>query len=290
MKFLSKKLKSSFSIFVENPLLFLIAGFFLVTVFPIYSPLVERFTARDSYYSHGFLIPFITIYLIWRKRGHLKSIQPVTSMTGLFLLISGLFVFIVSRFFVVNFVSYLGSLIALFGIILFLFGWRLVKEIFLPLAFLIFMLPLPSIVVIGITFKMKMIASIISSYLANMIGIQAEVSGSKILYPGGSLLVGDPCSGLRSMISFLALGAFLIQVINTSILKKILIFISVMPIAILSNVMRILVLTVVCYIYGDHLADGLLHDATGIMVFIVGFIGLMFVLKVLKCQISIESV
>jgi len=290
MKFLNQFFKSSLDVIVKNPLLFIIAGFFLITVFPIYSPLYERFTARDSYYSHGFLIPLITVFLIWRKRNHLKNIKPVTSITGLIFLISGLFLFIVSRFFIVNFISYIGALISLFGIILFLFGWRIVREIFLPLAFLIFMLPLPSIVIIGITFKMKMIASIISTYLANMIGIKATVSGSKILYPGGSLLVGDPCSGLRSMISFLALGTFLIQVINNSIIKKILVFLSVIPIAILSNVIRILILTIVCYIYGDHLADGFLHDFTGIMVFVAGFAGLMFVLKVLKCQISIESV
>lgn len=266
-----------------------IVGLLLYAYYPIVDPLIQRFEARDSYYSHGYMVPFITVYLIWRKRKELATIEPEGSLLGLPVVVLGLLIYVVSYFLEVNFTAYASLIIVIFGIVHFLGGWKVTKVFFFPLFFLIFMIPLPQVVILGIAFKMKMAASEMSSWLVNLIGIETYVSGSRIFYPGGFLWVGDPCSGLRSLISFLALGTVVVQLTSGSAWKKGLLFISVIPIALLSNVVRIFVLTLASYFYGSQIIDGFLHDFMGFMVFVIGFIGLITLMNILKCHLSLET-
>ena len=153
----------------------------------------------------------------------------------------------------------------------------------------IFMFPLPRVAILGISFEMKLLASEISSWLINLMGIETSVSGSRIFYPGGFVLVGDPCSGLRSLISFLALGTVVVQLTSGNAWKKSILFFSVIPIALFSNAIRIIVLTLASYIYGNQIIEGFFHDFMGIMVFIIGFIGLITLMNILKCHLSLET-
>jgi len=91
------------------------------------------------------------------------------------------------------------------------------------------------------------------------------------------------------LISFLALGAVIVQLTAGSNWKKGILLLSVIPIALFSNVVRIVVLTVASYIYGSQIAAGFLHDFMGVMVFVFGFIGLIFVMNVLKCHLSLGT-
>ena len=267
----------------------IIAVLFFCTYYTAIEHLLQRFGARDSYYSHGYLVPFVSAYLIWLKRKKLAAIQPEGSFWGLFLVIIGLFVHIVGYFLKINFVSYASGFLVIFGITLFLGGWKVIKVLLFPLLFLIFMIPLPKVVVLGIAFEMKLLASEISSWLVTMMGVETSVSGSRIFYPGGFLLVGDPCSGLRSLISFLALGTLIVELTSGNAWKKGILFLSVIPIAILSNVVRIVVLTLASYIYGSQVVDGFFHDFMGIMVFVIGFVGLVTLMNILKCHLSLET-
>lgn len=267
----------------------IIAGLLLCTYYESIGHLIQRFEVRDSYYSHGYMVPFVSAYLVWRKRKELAALQPQGSLWGLPLIVLGLFIHIVSYFLKINFTSYASFLVVLFGIILFLGGWKIIRVLLFPLIFLIFMIPLPRVVILGISFEMKLFASEISSWLINLIGIETSVSGSRIFYPGGFLLVGDPCSGLRSLISFLALGTVVVQLTSGNFWKKGVLFASVIPIALFSNVVRIVVLTLASYIYGSQIADGFFHDFMGIMVFVIGFISLIALMNILKCHLFPET-
>ena len=267
----------------------IIAGLLSYAYYPVVDPLLDRFEARDSYYSHGYLVPFVTVYLIWRKRKELSTLTPQGSWWGLPLIILGFLVYVVSYFLEVNFTAYASFLIVIFSMVLFLGGWKVTRVLLFPLFFLIFMIPLPQVVILGISFEMKMLASEISSWLTNSIGIETSVSGSRIFYPGGFLWVGDPCSGLRSLISFLALGTVVVQLTSGKTWKKGILFVSVIPIALLSNVVRIFVLTLASYFYGSQIIDGFLHDFMGFVVFIGGFIGSITLMNILKCHLSLET-
>ncbi len=267
----------------------IITGLLACTYYEAIGHLLQRFEARDSYYSHGYMVPFVSAYLIWRKRKELAALKPQGSLWGLPLVAVALLVHVVSYFLKINFTSYISCLAVLFGISLFLGGWKITKVLLFPLIFLIFMIPLPRVVILGISFEMKLMASEISCWLMSLAGLKVEASGSRIFYPGGFLLVGDPCSGLRSLISFLALGTVVVQLTSGEIWKKTILFLSVVPIALLSNVVRIMVLTFASYIYGSQIIDGFLHDFMGIMVFVIGFIGLITLMNILKCHLFPET-
>ena len=267
----------------------IIAGFLFCTYYTSIEHLLQRFGAEDSYYSHGYMVPFITAYLVWLKRKKLAALEPQGSFWGLPLIIVGLLIHVLSYFLKINFTSYASCLVVIFGITLFLGGWKITGVLLFPLFFLIFMIPLPKVVIIRISFEMKLYASHISTWLINLTGIETSVSGSRIFYPGGFLLVGDPCSGLRSLISFLALGTVMVQLTSGNIWKKSILLFSVIPIALLSNVARIVVLTLGSYIYGSQIVDGFFHDFMGMMVFVIGFIGLISLINILKCHLSLGT-
>ncbi|MBN2121199.1 MAG: exosortase/archaeosortase family protein, partial [Candidatus Omnitrophica bacterium] len=138
--------------------------------------------------------------------------------------------------------------------------------------------------------KLKIMATQAAVFLVNLIGIEAVRAGSAINYPGGQLMVGDPCSGLRSLITFLALGALFTQFTNASALRRGTLFISTIPIALFSNFIRLAFLVLVGFIYGEKAATGFLHDSSGLLVFVLGFFGLVMVSKVLRCRLCAETI
>jgi len=267
---------------------FVLAGLFLLVFSSIYKPLISRFSVSDSYYSHGFMIPFICLYLIWAKRSRLKSIEIKPSSFGIIFIVGGLLFHTVGVFLKINFVSYFSLPVVLYGISLFLGGKKITKELLFPIIFLVFMLPLPRVMIIGILFKMKLMVAASATSIVKSMGLDVWRIGSKMIYPRGYLIVGDPCSGLRSLISFLALGALFTQFTKAKPWQRLTLFACSVPIAFLSNLVRIVLLTVVSYVYGEKVALGFFHDFTGIMVFVLGFFLLMGASKVLRCQLTTE--
>lgn len=266
---------------------FVISSLFLILFSPAYPHLLGRFAARDSYYSHGYLIPFVVLYLVWRKRDKLKAIKPEPAFAGILILLFGIILHLLGGIFLkINFASYLAIPIVLLGMVLYFGGIKMAKELIFPIVFLIFMLPLPQVIIIGISFKLKILAAQIATFTVKIMGMPVNRSGSTIYYPGGFLLVGDPCSGLRSLISFLALGAIFTQFVRAKPWRKTILFASSVPIAFLSNAARLIFLLWVSYIYGEKIALGFLHDFSGIMVFIIGFLGLIMISKILKCRLD----
>ena len=262
----------------------------ILVFIPIYSHLILRFNARDSYYSHGFLIPLVVGYLVFKKRNILSSIEAKPCFFGLFVFVFGLGLHLISLVLKVNFTSYLAVPVVIAGILLYLKGVKFTKELLFPLCFLIFMLPLPAVMIVGMSYKLKIFAAGAATFLGNSIGIKSSLSGSTIYYPGGTLLVGDPCSGLRSLISFIALGALFTQFTKAAIWRKLSLFCLTIPIALISNFLRITFLLWVSFAYGKKAASGFVHDFSGYMVFVVGFLGLMLVSKILRCQLSTENI
>jgi exosortase A len=230
-----------------------------------------RFVGADSYYSHGFLIPAIFAYLVWRKRNELSEKDFSSSWWGLGLIIFSLFLHIVGTIVYVFSISGFSLFILLIGFSLFILGRDMTRVIAFPLAFLLFMFPMPEAFLTYVSFPMKMLVAKSGASIAEMIGIPAYREGFHILIPAGDLLVGNPCSGLRSLIAFLALGALTANLAGISTLRQgILIFLAI-PIALLSNMLRVPLLIILAQHFGLSAVDPdtFLHMATGLFVFAV---------------------
>lgn len=263
----------------------IIIGVLLIIIYwPTFIWMKARFLEPESYYSHGFLVPFVFLFLIWQKRHALKETPVAPQNIGLVLLIFSLLIHLIALRWKINFISGFSIITTLAGLSLCLFGRRVTYKILFPLCFLVFMTPLPQVLIIHISFKMKILATQMAAFLINIMGIPAMRAGSIVNLPNTSLIVGSPCSGLRSLISLTALGAIYAYLTDLSLLRKLTLFLTSIPLALISNVIRIVLLLLVAFIYGAEAATGKFHDFSGFLVFIVALVGLMIVWRVLSWE------
>ena len=244
-----------------------------------------RFCASDSYYSHGFLVPVVTGVLIWHKQRQLKYVKREYNFWGLVLIIFSLIFHLLSMLTEVFFISGFSLLFLIFGISLFLFGQKLTKSILFPLSFLVFMIPMPLVAVNAISFPMKMFATKSAVFvLSSIVRMPIRHEGFQVFFPQGSLVVGNPCSGLRSLIAMLALGSVFAYLLKAAMPKKILLFFLVIPIALISNVVRVILLCLGAFIYGSQIIEGFFHDFAGYLVFVIAFVSLWFIWRKFQCK------
>ena len=252
----------------------------------IYSPtiwwMVDRWNAKDSYYSHGILVPLVSLYVLWLKRNELARIKVKPVAWGLWLLIAGIAIHMFSAFFRIYFTSAFSSLFVISGIVLYFCGIEMLKESLFAILFLIFMIPLPLIAIVGITFKLKIFAAYWANKIVNAMGIPAILDGSVIKMRHTYVIVEDVCSGLRSLISLLALGTIIAYLSKLSRFNKVIVFFAAGVMAIIANIVRIVFMAWTSEVYGAKFTEGFLHTLSGLIVFIVAFAGLMVVVKELE--------
>jgi exosortase len=245
-----------------------VAGF-CVVFYPTFTWMYQRFNEPESYYGHGFLIPLIVAYLIWDKRRQLAAIPASCSRAGLALLVVSLAVHLVALFFKVGFVSGIALVGTLCGFAWYVYGSRRFSILLFPLLFLLLMVPLPKVLLIAITFKLKMLAAAIAAWLMSFTSLNIVHSGSRFILPNGVLAVENECSGINSLISMLTLSILFAYFAEKSALKRTLFVLASLPVAIVANVCRIIFLILAAYIYGiGAVKNGLLHYGDGIVMWV----------------------
>lgn len=274
------ELKTQNSELCKFGVLFLLLAY---TYYPTFVWMVDRWMARDSYYAHGFLIPIISLFWVFQKRDQLSLIERQTEPFGLIILFIACAVQIFSSLFRIYFISAFSLVFMIFGAVYFLYGRKVLKEIWFPIIFLLLMIPLPLLFISEVTLKMKFFVSEISTFLINAIGIKAIRQGSYILTPNAVCLVGDPCSGLRSFLAFLCLGFVFSYSDKLSPWKKLVLISSGLPLAVVSNVVRVFAMSLIGEIYGMDLAKNkVVHDGAGVSVFVIALILFIFLRKKLE--------
>ena len=245
--------------------------------------LYVRATEVDSYYSHAFLIPIVSAFLIWRNRDQIKEMHAEKSWVGLIFVVFAVLLHILGTILYVFSISGFSIFFLIIGAALFVFGKEITKAISFPLGYLAFMFPLPLAILTAIAFPMKMLAAKAGVAVVRLFGVSVLRQGFTLTIPAGELVVGNPCSGIRSLIAFLALGAVLAYLQRASNTKKVILFFSAFPIALLSNMVRVPLLILIAHFWGMKAAspESLFHDAAGMFVFVVGFLMLLLAAKVL---------
>jgi len=261
----------------------LLAGIIFLGMYaPTFIWMWDRWFAKDSYYSHGILIPFVSIYLIWQKKDELANVPLRSSPWAIPVLIIGILIHLSSSITRIYFSSGVSMWVVLIGLILYFYGDQVLRKIWFPIFFLVFMLPLPLKAIRDISFTMKTFAAEIATYWLNKIGILAIRDGSWIKMRGAHVIVDDVCSGLRSLISLTALGSIFAYWLPAKLWKRIVLCLSTIPIAIITNVCRVMFLSVVSEVWGPQYAVGFIHDLSGYMIFALAFILLYSVGRLLE--------
>ena len=137
-------------------------------------------------------------------------------------------------------------------------------------------------VISNISFRLKMFAAQLAEIVINKMGIPAIRKGSMIIMKDSYVVVDDVCSGLRSLISLTALGSIFAYMFNKTIVKRVVLFLSTIPIAVFTNMCRVVALSVISEVWGSQYAAGIVHDITGFMVFAVAFLLLLAVQNLLE--------
>jgi exosortase len=249
---------------------------------PTFIWMIERWSVKDTYYSHGFLVPLISGFIVWLKREKLSRIEIKPSPAGWMLFISGITIHIISALLRVYFTSGFSLLLVLSGIVLLFFGKEYLKELLFPILFLVSMLPLPLVATADISFQLKTFAAQVSTIIINRLGIPAIREGSIIKTMHSYMMVEDICSGIRSLVALISLGALMAYFSGISKPKKAVLFLSSIPIAVSTNVIRIVSLTLASEMYGAQFATGWFHDTMGVLVFVFAFLGLSLVWKMME--------
>lgn len=228
-------------------------------------------------FSHGFLIPFVSFYFVYEKRKQLFAFSPSGHWVGLPLLIFGILLLLLGNLATEYFTMRFSLLVVMGGIILFLLGKEHFKPLLLPLLFLIFAIPIPSILMDRITFPMQLFASKVAANTLYLIGIPILREGNVMVLANTSLEVAEACSGIRSLISLLALSVVFAYISQRVAWKRVALVLSTFPIAIIANAARVSGTGILAQFYGDKVAQGFFHGFSGWILFGVAFVCLFVV-------------
>ena len=224
--------------------------------------------------GHGPIVLAVTLWLFWNARAGILGapVQPAPawawSVLGL-----GLLLYLFGRVFTVSSVEFASQLFVAAAVLLLLRGRAALAAAWFPVAYLVFMVPLPATFVDAITGPLKHWISWVVVDLLHAVGYPIARSGVTITVGQYQLLVADACSGLHSIISLGALGTLFMFVMNRSRrLHNALMLASILPVAVVSNIVRVIVLVLVTYHLGDEAGQGFIHGAAGMILMLVALV------------------
>jgi exosortase len=268
----------------SNPIPFLLLLFALVALVGLYFPILVGLTedwATNDNYSHGYFIPLISGYMIYSMKGELRKLPLSTANWGLFFLLAGLGQLYVASVGSEFFLQRTSLIPVLLGMSLFLWGTSITRKLLLPIFYLLFMVPLPAIIWNKIAFPMQLFSSAITEEVVRLIGIPIFREGNVLHLAQTTLEVVDACSGLRSLTTMFALAAALAWFSDLSRWKKWALFLLAAPVAMFANIVRLTATAALASMYGEKVAQGFLHDFSGLFTFLFGLLLLILLNKLL---------
>ncbi|PSJ16445.1 exosortase B [Nitrosomonas supralitoralis] len=221
--------------------------------------------------AHGPIILILSIWLIFRKWKTMieESDDQSTSVLGWLVLIVALIFYVVGSSQQILILEIGSFILALTAILLIKRGYAALKIMWFPLFFLLFMIPLPGSVVSFFTMPMKMAVSYVAENILFWANYPIARNGVILQIGQYQLLVADACAGLQTLLTLEALGLFYLNLINhTSVFRNVTLAILIIPISFTANVIRVIVLTLITYHYGDAAGQGFLHGFAGMVLFI----------------------
>ena len=240
----------------------------------LYVPVFYEFSRglwQSDDHAHGPIILAVIGWLVWRQRAALIAppARPARA-SGIALLVLGLLIYVVGRSQDITIfeVGALAPILA--GALLAMRGWPTLRAFWFPLLFIAFLIPLPGIFVDALTGPLKQQVSQIAEQLLYLAGYPVARSGVMLTVGQYQLLVADACSGLNSMFSLSALGLlYLYMMRHKSWLHNGIMLASILPIAFVANIVRVMTLVLVTYHLGDEAGQGFLHGTAGIVLLLV---------------------
>ena len=251
----------------------------LCLVVVLYAPVLKALLIqwwKDPDYSHGFLVPLFSGYIVWRQRQHWINIEPRPSNSGLIVILGAIILLLAGSLGAELFTSRFSLLILIAGMILFLSGWKVLRAVSFPVGFLMLMIPIPAVIYNQITFPLQLIATHFASLGLEAIRVPVLREGNVLALPNYSLDVVEACSGIRSLMSLIALAIAYVYLAENRRWVQYVVVVLMVPGAIITNAIRISGAGVLAYNLGPAAAEGFLHGFSDWIMFMIAFVLMFF--------------
>jgi exosortase len=222
-----------------------------------------------DYYSHGFMVPLVSLWLAYARRKRLPA--PGAHTQGVVALVAALALYGLGLLLQDPTTLGLGVVGAISGLVAFRFGLAGVRRLAFPLAFLLFMVPIPPALLNPVIVGLQFVVSAFAVGLLELAGLEVVRQGNVIsLADGGSLFVAEACSGITSIVTLLPLGCMLAYFTESETWKRLVIVAAVIPIAMLGNLARVIATVAAADAWGvERATTGSLHDSAGVLTFVL---------------------
>ncbi|VAX09574.1 Eight transmembrane protein EpsH / EpsI protein [hydrothermal vent metagenome] len=262
--------ENKINIWKETPVIWVLLAVLAALIGYVYfdglTKLVEIWEKREEY-SYGYLIPFITLFLIWQRKDLLEQHEFTGSWAGIPIILAGILIFAIGELATLYLLIQYSFLLVILGVTLSFLGWKPFKIIIVPLLFLAFMIPLPSFFLQEISQVLQLVSSQIGVWFIRLFDISVYLEGNVIDLGVYKLQVVEACSGLRYLFPLMALSFMMAYFFQDKFWKRAFIFLSSIPITIIMNSFRIGAIGVMVEYWGIEMAEGFLHDFEGWFVF-----------------------
>jgi exosortase D (VPLPA-CTERM-specific) len=243
----------------------------LISVLPFWDGLRQMWGGwiDDPEYSHGLLIPPVAAFLIWQQKDRLERMPFEGSWWGVALVALGGALLMLGQLGTVYTVVQYAFVVTLYGLVLSFVGVRAFRLIAVPLMILLFMIPLPEFVMANLSTKLQLISSQIGVFFMRLFDVSVFLEGNVIDLGGYKLQVAEACSGLRYLFPLMTMGFLMAYFYKGALWKRIVLFLSSIPVTVLMNSARVGVIGVTVEHWGISMAEGFLHEFQGWAVFMI---------------------
>ena len=245
-------------------------------------PRLVRIWIDDKNWSHGFIIPLFSLYLLFDRRGEILAARRRTCLWGLAALIIAAVLEGLAYAVGNPWACLIGMLMLAFGLVFYLAGPEIMRLTWLPIFFLAFAFPVPNIYYTRVAVPLQNLAAASSAWLVRLFGVVLEVKQSSLTitsvtgakYP---LLVEEACSGMRLLMAFVALGVAMAYLADRPLWQRVVLVGMAVPIAVLCNILRVAITCTMFVIDAPELGMDIMHEFTG-MLMLIPAIGLLWVI------------
>ncbi len=230
----------------------------------------------DPQYSHASMIPLVAFYLFWLRAKELKALDPAGSWLGILCVVFGLGLQVLGALSAVYEIPMYGFVISIWGLVIAAIGLTGLRVLWVPLVYLLFMVPLADFLESRLTFGLQLLSSQIGVAMIRLAGISVFLQGNIIDLGTYKLQVAEACSGMRYLFPLMSFGFLCAVLFRGQWWQRAIIFLSTIPITILMNSFRIGVIGILVNYYGIEMAEGFLHLFEGWVVFMICVLVLFF--------------
>ena len=227
---------------------------------------------QNPNFSHGFFVPAFSALVIWQERHALAKIPLKPSWSGLPIAVLAVCTLVLGQLGAELFLSRFSLLILLAGLIALFCGWTYFRALLFPWAFLILMIPIPTLIFNQIAFPLQLLASWLSSLILPLLGVPVFREGNLITLPAMPLEVAEACSGIRSLMSLVTLAIMYGYLMEKRMWMRWALAFASVPIAVAANGVRIIGTGLLVQYWDPEKAEGYYHSSWGWLIFVISLL------------------